>query len=109
MQNDDIDYCINNINKFVDTAVITKGEKGAVCCVNNQVYSADAKVVNVVDTTGAGDQFAGGFLYGLSQGYSINNCLEIGIRLASSVISHMGARLLVDPKDLIKDIEFDKD
>ncbi|MDB2404943.1 adenosine kinase [Alphaproteobacteria bacterium] len=108
MQNDDLDYCINNINKFVDMVVITKGENGAVVCVNNEVYSADAKVINVVDTTGAGDQFAGGFLYGLSQGYSINNCLEIGIRLASSVISHMGARLVVDAKDLIKDIEFDK-
>jgi sugar/nucleoside kinase (ribokinase family) len=49
-------------------------------------------VSQVIDTTGAGDQFAAGFLYGLTQGKSLKDCGRLGALAAAEVISHYGAR-----------------
>jgi sugar/nucleoside kinase (ribokinase family) len=49
-------------------------------------------VKKVVDTTGAGDQFAAGFLYGHSRGLSLHDCGRLGAIAASEIISHYGAR-----------------
>jgi sugar/nucleoside kinase (ribokinase family) len=57
-------------------------------------------VEKVVDTTGAGDQYAAGFLYGLSQGRSIDACARLGHLAAGEVITHYGPRPQVSLKDL---------
>ena len=53
---------------------------------------AAAHVDEVVDTTGAGDLYAAGFLFGLTHGESLARCGELGSRCAAEVISHVGAR-----------------
>jgi len=54
----------------------------------------------VIDTTGAGDQFAAGFLYGLTRGKSLKDCGRLGALAAAEVISHYGARPETPLKDL---------
>lgn len=75
-------------------AVLTRSEKGSVIAApNGEVHILDAEpVARVIDTTGAGDQFAGGFLYGLSKGFDLRGCARLGGIAAAEVISHYGAR-----------------
>ena len=54
----------------------------------------------MVDTTGAGDQFAAGFLYGLTHGYHLGTAARLGALAASEVISHLGARPAVSLAEL---------
>ena len=73
--------------------VITRGEKGSVAVVQHEVFKRCATpVTQVVDTTGAGDAFAGGYLFGLTQNYSVEQCLEIASNRAGQVVSHFGGR-----------------
>jgi len=57
-------------------------------------------VARVIDTTGAGDQFAAGFLYGLTHGKDLKECGRLGAIAAAEVISHYGARPETSLKDL---------
>jgi sugar/nucleoside kinase (ribokinase family) len=59
------------------------------------------RVAKVVDTTGAGDLFAAGFLFGFTRGMELSRCAEIGAIAAAEVISHMGPRPLTQLKNLI--------
>ncbi|MFL6732824.1 MAG: adenosine kinase [Sphingomicrobium sp.] len=90
---EDLADCIAALSKSVRTVVITRGARGAVAFENGeQVAIAPAPVERVVDTTGAGDQFAAGFLAGRCRGRSLKGCLEAGSIAAAEVISHFGAR-----------------
>jgi sugar/nucleoside kinase (ribokinase family) len=74
-------------------AVLTRSEKGCVILAGDEVHVVDAEPAGqVVDTTGAGDLFAGGFLYGHTQGRTPFECGRIGAMAAAEVISHYGAR-----------------
>lgn len=75
-------------------AALTRSEKGCVIAApNGEVHVIDAEPVkHVVDTTGAGDQFAAGFLFGLSCNMSLRDCGRLGSLAAAEVISHYGAR-----------------
>jgi sugar/nucleoside kinase (ribokinase family) len=75
-------------------AVITRSEKGCVIAdPSGGVYLQAAEPgAKVLDTTGAGDQFAAGFLYGLSRGRDLSVCARLGSIAAAEVISHYGAR-----------------
>ncbi|MFH7241152.1 PfkB family carbohydrate kinase, partial [Klebsiella pneumoniae] len=57
-------------------------------------------IAKVVDTTGAGDLFAAGFLHGQAQGYDLHASLKLGAVCAAEIISHVGARPMVDMKAL---------
>jgi sugar/nucleoside kinase (ribokinase family) len=59
-----------------------------------------APVKRVIDTTGAGDQFAAGFLYGITHGKGLADCGRLGALAAAEVISHYGARPETSLKDL---------
>jgi sugar/nucleoside kinase (ribokinase family) len=74
--------------------VVTRSEQGAIIAAQGQEPLAIAamKVQQVVDTTGAGDQFAAGFLYGLTHDYALAECGKIGAMAAAEVISHFGPR-----------------
>ncbi|MGH9304567.1 MAG: adenosine kinase [Acidimicrobiales bacterium] len=73
--------------------VITKGPSGSLAVVpSGDVFVEAEDVYPVVDTTGAGDLFAAGFLYGLTHGYGPKDALSIGSRAAGEVIARLGAR-----------------
>ena len=76
-----------------DIAAITRGDKGSLILDHESTITVEAdSVEKVVDTTGAGDLFAGGFLYGLAEGRDLQSCGRIGSIAAAEVISHAGAR-----------------
>ncbi len=87
----------------VPLLVVTRGEHGAIAVEKGQqFYSVPAEPVDrVVDTTGAGDQFAAGFLAGQAQGRAIGDCLTMGAVAAAEVISHYGPRPEADLNALI--------
>ncbi|MCC6597699.1 MAG: adenosine kinase [Alphaproteobacteria bacterium] len=92
MQND-FENALNAVSKNVEIAAITRSEKGAVILANGQRTSIEAApVTQVVDTTGAGDQFAAGFLYGFTEGKDIETCGKLGALAAAEVIQHIGPR-----------------
>jgi len=93
--------CISALSANVRTLVITRGPDGAVAIENGELAEiAAAPVERVVDTTGAGDLFAAGFLAGRCRGRSLKECLEIGSIAAAEVISHFGARPEADLREL---------
>ncbi|MEB3416389.1 adenosine kinase [Alteriqipengyuania sp. WL0013] len=86
----------------VPLLVATKGEKGAVAIHDGERAEVAAEPVDkVVDTTGAGDQFAAGFLSGHAKGESLERCLKRGAIAAAEVISHYGPRPEADMKALM--------
>ncbi len=86
----------------VPLLVMTMGPEGAMAVKDGERFTVSAEPVErVVDTTGAGDLFAAGFLAGHAQGRSIEECLRIGAIAAAEVISHYGARPEADLKALV--------
>ena len=74
--------------------VITRGDKGAIAIKNEKVVECSAKKnLNIIDLTGAGDLFAGGFLDGFIKRKSIEESLERGTEMSSKIIQIIGARL----------------
>ena len=77
----------------VETVAFTMGARGALVCEQREMFYIDPRRVNVVDTTGAGDAFAAGFLYGLTHEKSIFESGVLATAMAAEVIQHMGPRL----------------
>ena len=74
-------------------AVVTRSEKGSIVVSGEETHVVDiVPVERVVDTTGAGDLFAAGFLYGITHGHDLPTCGRIGALAAAEVIGHLGAR-----------------
>jgi sugar/nucleoside kinase (ribokinase family) len=93
--------CVASLSTHVATLVITRGAQGAVAVQNGErVEIAAATVERIVDTTGAGDLFAAGFLAARCRGRPLKACLETGSIAAAEVISHFGARPEADLKEL---------
>jgi len=92
-QVDEFDTALQQVNHHCEIAALTRGAKGAVIVARDEVHVIDAAPVpHVEDTTGAGDLFAAGFLYGLTHGYDLGTCGHLGAIAAAEVISHLGAR-----------------
>ena len=80
--------------KIKKLIVVTRGEKGALAVNGDEVIECPAKKnLKIVDLTGAGDLFAGGFLHGLINGKNIKECLFKGTEMSSQIIQVIGARL----------------
>ena len=83
-------------------AALTRGAKGSVVVAGDATYDVAAAAVDkVVDTTGAGDQYAAGFLHALAQGHALSVCARWGGVAAAEVISHYGPRPQVPLKGLV--------
>lgn len=93
------------IGQSVPLAVVKDGAHGAYVWFNGEVIHIPTTPVKPVDTTGAGDMFAGGFLYGLVKGYSIELAGKIAVTLAGDTILHMGVRLSKDIIERVRKIE----
>jgi sugar/nucleoside kinase (ribokinase family) len=100
-QVDRFDDALQRVRKHCEVAALTRSEKGSVIVNGDEVHIIDAeKGVKVVDTTGAGDAYAGGFLYGYTQGVDLVTCGRLGGLMAAEVISHLGPRPEADLKKL---------
>lgn len=75
----------------VETAVVKIGKKGALLAQGKKRFQVDAHLVKALDTTGAGDLWASGFLYGLSQDLGLENAARLGCKVGSEVVQVMGA------------------
>jgi len=92
-QVDGFDDALQQVRGHCKVACLTRSEKGAVIVSGDEVHVIDAVPVSkVLDTTGAGDQYAAGFLYGYTQGKDLQTCGKIGAVTAAEVIQHYGAR-----------------
>ncbi|QNE33142.1 adenosine kinase [Sphingomonas sp. NBWT7] len=97
----DTEAAIAAVKDKVPLVVVTLSEAGA-CAVagDRRVRVPAAPVDKVVDTTGAGDLFAAGFLHGQARGWDLERSLKLGALCAAEIISHFGARPLADMKAL---------
>jgi sugar/nucleoside kinase (ribokinase family) len=100
-QTDDFDKAIDGIRGRSKIAAVTRSEKGSVVISGGEAHAVGIEpTTKVEDTTGAGDQYAAGFLYGLSQGRALPICAKLGHIAAAEVISHYGGRPEASLKDL---------
>jgi sugar/nucleoside kinase (ribokinase family) len=92
-ETEDFDAAAARLASMVEVAAITRGETGSVIVAGDErVAVAAFPVDKVVDTTGAGDQYAAGFLLGLARGLSLEDAGKLGSLAAAEVIAHWGPR-----------------
>lgn len=92
-ETDDFDQAVSAVRQDCGLAALTRGGKGSVIVSGEETHIVPAAAVDkVVDTTGAGDLYAAGFLFGLTHGKALPDCAHLGSLAAAEVISHMGAR-----------------
>ena len=100
-QTDDFDAALALLRPHVKLAAVTRGGAGSVILSQGERLSVKAEPVEkIVDTTGAGDQYAAGFMFGLSRGRPLQQCGQLASLAAAEVISHYGPRPLVSLKEL---------
>lgn len=101
-QTSSFDDALQAVRNKCKIACLTRSEKGSVIVTDDDVYEIDAELVDtVVDTTGAGDAYAAGFLHGYTSGTDLSVAAQMGSICASEVISHVGARAQADLKQLV--------
>jgi sugar/nucleoside kinase (ribokinase family) len=125
---DDFDTALQRVREHCQIAALTRSERGSVVVAGeataalptvaagagvrdgdhggtDEIHVIDAHPVDrLVDTTGAGDQYAAGFLYGLTRGLDLATCGRLGSAAAAEVISHFGARPLVSLAELARTV-----
>ena len=90
---EDFDAAVAVFAERLPLLVVTRSEQGAIAVRNGQSFAVEAEpVTQLVDTTGAGDLFAAGFLAGIARGRPTDECLRMGAIAAAEIISHYGAR-----------------
>jgi sugar/nucleoside kinase (ribokinase family) len=98
----DLERAIEELSPKVATLVVTRGAAGSLAVEDGQrAQIAAVPVERVVDTTGAGDLFAAGFLAARCRGHGLQRCLEAGALAAAEIISHFGARPEADLKQFV--------
>jgi sugar/nucleoside kinase (ribokinase family) len=103
-QSSDFDAAIAALRADIGVAVVTRSEKGCLVISPEGTEAVPAfPVERVVDTTGAGDLFAAGFLSGLARGADDRTCGRLGAMAAAEVIQHIGARPETSLKDLARE------
>jgi sugar/nucleoside kinase (ribokinase family) len=97
----DFDAAVEQLRQRVTLAAVTRGAEGSVILTGGERLTVAAEPVQkVVDTTGAGDQYAAGFMFGLARGRPLQLCGKLGSLAAAEVISHYGPRPQVSLKEL---------
>lgn len=98
----DFDKCCENLLKLSQTVVITNGKEGSVVVTKSKKIEIKPHPVQAVDTVGAGDTFAGAFLYGINNGYNLEESGNLASMLSSKVVTKLGPRL---DKEIIDEIK----
>ncbi|MCL2597136.1 MAG: adenosine kinase [Paludibacter sp.] len=94
--NDSPVEALNKIAEHVDISVVKIGEHGSFIKAGNSIFSILPVEAEAIDTTGAGDLYAAGFLYGLANHYQLDICGNIGSIVASKVVQTIGAKISDD-------------
>ncbi|HEU4959910.1 MAG TPA: adenosine kinase [Sphingomonas sp.] len=101
-ETEDFESAVAKVAPQVGTLVATRSENGAIAVRGGERVAVAAEPIDrVVDTTGAGDLFAAGFLHGQAQGMALEKSLRLGAICAGEIISHVGARPQCDMKALV--------
>ena len=96
------DQAVELVRQECQLAVVTTGADGCLIIGGDEIVSVPAQpVTEVLDTTGAGDLCAAGFLYGFTRGMALAECGRLGSLAAAEVISHVGPRPLVELRTLL--------
>lgn len=95
---------LNEISKVTDIAIVKIGKEGSFIKQGDTIYEIKGYKADAVDTTGAGDMFAAGVLYGITQDLDLKSAGHIGSYYASKVVEQIGARLDKADPDKTKDI-----
>ena len=90
---EDHNFCTYLVENYSDIAIVKMGAKGSIIATKEELSEIHAQKANCVDSTGAGDYFAGGFLYGLVNNHNLNQCAEIGSIIAAEVVQVVGTEL----------------
>ncbi|NVJ98944.1 MAG: adenosine kinase [Alphaproteobacteria bacterium] len=101
-QTETFEQAVDQLRPHVKLAALTRSEKGSVVMQGDEMVAVAAHPTPVVDTTGAGDLYAAGFLFGYTSGKSLEMCAKLGGLAAAEVISHLGARPETDLAALAK-------
>ncbi|HEY3777798.1 MAG TPA: adenosine kinase [Rhizomicrobium sp.] len=89
----DLEAALSEVANAVEIAAVTRGSAGSVIAAGSSRIAVEAApVARVVDTTGAGDLYAGGFLFGLARGKALSECGRLASLAAAEIISHYGGR-----------------
>jgi sugar/nucleoside kinase (ribokinase family) len=103
-QVNDFDQAVKQVRQECDIAVLTRGADGSVIVKGGEMHTVPAApVAKVIDTTGAGDLYAAGFLQALTAGHDLKRCGQVASLAAAEAISHYGARPETDLKKLVKE------
>ena len=96
------DDALQHVRGHCEVAALTRSERGSLVLAGEEIHVVDAaKPERLADTTGAGDLYAAGFLFGFTQGYSLPDCGRIAAAAAAEAIAHVGARPEMPLKNLI--------
>jgi sugar/nucleoside kinase (ribokinase family) len=97
----DFDTALKQLRNDVNLGVVTRSEKGCMVVSSEDAVAVPASpIAQLVDTTGAGDLFAAGFVFGLARDLPYQQCGQLGALAAAEVIQHIGARPQVSLKEL---------
>lgn len=92
-ETDSVEDALASAERHCDVVAVTRGAQGALLSARGRRVAVPAAPVDqVIDTTGAGDLFAAGFLFGLTRGLELETCGHLGALCSAEVISHVGAR-----------------
>lgn len=97
-ETDDLESAMAKTAGMIDLMVCTRSGDGVTIMGQGERHDIPVQTVTPVDATGAGDQFAAGFIYGIATGRDLATCGRMGNLCAAEVISHIGPRPLVDMK-----------
>lgn len=84
---------LNDIAEMCGIAVVKFGEKGSIIQKDDEIFNISPVKANSIDTTGAGDMYAAGFLFGLSNDYALTVCGQIGSLVSAKTVEVIGAKL----------------
>ncbi|HJN36446.1 MAG: adenosine kinase [Prochlorococcus sp.] len=103
-QSESFEAAVERVKGACQVAALTRSEKGSLVLSGDQRWDIEAcKLAPLVDTTGAGDLYAGGFLYGYTQGETLKRCGELGSLCAGQVVTQLGPRSQISLQDLVRE------
>lgn len=98
------EIAVNDLANIVDIAVVKTGKRGSLVKQNSSLHKINIIPAKAIDTTGAGDLYAAGFLYGLTQNIDLKKCGDIGSVLSGKVIEVIGAKMNEERWSIIKSL-----